>query len=388
MTGAEEPTHGRVIDEFRAFVADAVVDRAPTFEAERAIPRDLVLELAARRFLAAHIPTEYGGRDADMSTYGAMHAELGAVSSSARTLLTVHDMVAEVILRLGSSEQKRSWLNRLTSGDAIAAFALSEPGAGSDASAITTSAVPTPDGYRLTGSKAWISFGQLADAFLVAAKVNGAGPVAGFLVPRDLAGLEVIPIEGMLGLRASLLAEVHLRDCDVPREARVGPERLPAGLLVGTALHHGRFSVAWGCVGIGRACLNASVAYSDERTQFGTPISSHQLIRRMLTNMITDVRAAELLCDDAAKLWPQRDQHAIQATLVAKYYASAMASRVANDAVQIHGARGLSEEWPVARHFRDARVMEIIEGTNEIQQLLIAKYGLRTPPAARPDGSS
>lgn len=388
MTGARESTHGRLIDEFRAFVADSVVDRAPTFEAERAIPRDLVLDLARRGFLAAHVPTEYGGGAADMATYGAMHLALGAASSSARTLLTVHDMVAEVILRLGSAEQKRSWLPRLTSGDVIAAFALTEPDAGSDASAITTTAVPTADGYRLTGDKTWISFGQLADVFLVAAKVNGEGSVVGFLVPRDRAGLDVTPIEGMLGLRASLLADVHLQDCYVPREALIGPERLPAGLLVGTALHHGRYSVAWGCVGIGRACLEASIAHAEQRTQYGVPISSHQLIRRMLTNMITDLRAGELLCDDAAKLWPQRDQHAIQATLVAKYYASAMANRVANDAVQIHGARGLSEEWPVARHFRDARVMEIIEGTNEVQQLLIAKYGLRAQRTAKPDGSA
>jgi alkylation response protein AidB-like acyl-CoA dehydrogenase len=182
----------------------------------------------------------------------------------------------------------------------------------------------------------------------------------------------------MHGLRAAMLAEVHLRDCEVPANSLIGRERLPSGLLIGTALHHGRYSVAWGCVGIGEACRDASLAYSRDRVQFGKPLAEHQLIRRHLTNMITDVHAARLLCESAARLWARRDHEAIQATLIAKYYGALMATRVASDAVQVHGARGLSSDFPVARHYRDARVMEIVEGSNEVQQLMISENGLRT----------
>lgn len=375
-------------DEFQQFVDDVVAPSAPSFEAQGTIPDEIVSEMARRGYLAATIAEEYGGSSMDMTAYGELHARIGTVSSSLRSLITVHDMVAETIMRFGSDEQKSTWLPRLAAGDAIAAFSLSEPGAGSDAASITTAAVATNGGYRLSGHKSWISFGQLADVFLVAAKVDGTGPVVGFLVPSDASGVAISPIEGMLGLRAAMLAELRLEDCFVPLAARIGPEKAPPGLLVGNALHHGRYSVAWGCVGIGEACRDAALSYSKDRFQFGVPLSEHQLIRRLLTNMITEVSAARLLCEQAGRLWARRDRDAIQATLVAKYFSSAMAHRVASDAVQVHGARGLSAEFALERHFHDARVMEVIEGSNEIQQLLIASYGLRgnTGVGGGPDG--
>ena len=150
---------------------------------------------------------------------------------------------------------------------------------------------------------------------------------------------------------------------------------MPSGLVVATALQLGRYSVAWGCVGIGEACLEASFRYSETREQFGVPISKHQLIRRMLTNMLTDVRAARLLCYEAGYLAQDRKPGTVEATLIAKYFSSRMATRVAGDAVQLHGASGGSAEQPVERYFRDARLMEIIEGSTEIQQITIPKYG-------------
>ncbi|MGI9605998.1 MAG: acyl-CoA dehydrogenase family protein [Acidimicrobiales bacterium] len=358
---------------------DHLAERTRAIERSGVLPAEIVADLAHADLLASHIPTEFGGQSLDMTAYGEIHAQLGRLSSSLRSLLTVHDMVAEAVHRLGSDEQKLDWLPKLASGDEIGAFALTEPGAGSDAAAIETRAEPTTNGFRLTGHKRWITFGQMATVFLVMAKIEGDGPVVGFLVPATTTGLTRSPVEGMLGLRAAMLADVDLDGCIVPAESRVGPERMPGDLVVGTALHHGRYSVAWGCLGIGEACHDASLEYSQRRVQFGEPLAEHQLIRRMLTNMITDTRAARLLCESAGELWDQRDREAIQATLIAKYFASGMASRVANDAIQVHGARGASSEYPIEQHFRDARVMEIIEGSNEIQQLLIANYGLRAP---------
>jgi alkylation response protein AidB-like acyl-CoA dehydrogenase len=180
----------------------------------------------------------------------------------------------------------------------------------------------------------------------------------------------------MLGLRGSMLAELSLDDCEIPGDCRVGSVKMPDGLVTATALHLGRYSVAWGSLAIAEACVHESFRHAGERTQFGSPIGEHQLVRRMLTDMLADVRAARLLCYRAGYLRETGDPGAVQATLIAKYFASRVANRVANDAVQIHGALGVSDQKPVERHFRDARIMEIIEGSTEIQQITIAKYGL------------
>jgi alkylation response protein AidB-like acyl-CoA dehydrogenase len=310
-----------------------------------------------------------------MISYGLLHEEFGKVCSNARTLLTVHDMVAETVLRLGGA-LRGTCLAKVTTGTCLAAFALTEPEAGSDAASIATTAVETEDGYVLNGRKKWISFGQLADLFLVVARAGKGGPPIGFLVKRDTPGLTVAPITGMLGLRGSMLAELSLDDCEIPGDCRVGSVKMPDGLVTSTALHLGRYSVAWGSLAIAEACVRESFRYAGERVQFGGPIGEHQLIRRMLTDMLADVRAARLLCYQAGYLRETGDPGAVQATLVAKYFASRMANRVASDAVQIHGALGVSGQKPVERHFRDARIMEIIEGSTEIQQLTIAKYGI------------
>jgi len=180
---------------------------------------------------------------------------------------------------------------------------------------------------------------------------------------------------GLLGLRGSMLAELAFDDCHVSGDSRIGPEGMQTGLVEGTALHLGRYGVAWGCVGIGNSCMEASFRYGRERSQFGAALDEHQLIQRMLANMVVDVRASRLLCLEAGRLREARDGGAIKGTLIAKYFASRMANRVASDAVQIHGAKGVSSTWSIERHFRDARIMTIIEGSSEIQQTMIARYG-------------
>ncbi|HKZ29733.1 MAG TPA: acyl-CoA dehydrogenase family protein [Acidimicrobiia bacterium] len=362
-------------DRFRLFADTHIAPVAGDFDRQEAIT-DEVVELVARNgLLGSHLPTEHGGRGFDMISYGLLHEALGRACSSTRSLLTVHDMVCEAILRLGNAQLRQAWLPVLASGKKIGAFALTEPEVGSDAGSLQTTATQDGDDYVLNGRKKWISFAQLADVFLVVARVGRGGPIGGFLVPADAPGLTVTPITGMLGLRASMLGELDLTACPVPSSARVGPAKMPSGLVVATALQLGRYSVAWGCVGIGEACLEASFRYSETREQFGVPISKHQLIRRMLTNMLTDVRAARLLCYEAGYLAQDRKPGTVEATLIAKYFSSRMATRVAGDAVQLHGASGGSAEQPVERYFRDARLMEIIEGSTEIQQITIPKYG-------------
>jgi hypothetical protein len=209
--------------------------------------------------------------------------------------------------------------------------------------------------------------------FLLFAQVNGK--VTAFLVESDAPGLSIIPITGMLGTRASMLAELHLEDCTVPKESLVGGIGFGLAPIGTSVLDIGRYSVACGCVGIAQACLDATLSFTSSRTQYGTPLKEHQLIQQMVTDMITNVRAARSLCQHAAILKDKGDPASPMETFIAKYFASTIAMKAASDAVQIHGALGCSSEYPVQRYLRDAKVMEIIEGSTQIQQITIAGYG-------------
>jgi alkylation response protein AidB-like acyl-CoA dehydrogenase len=197
-------------------------------------------------------------------------------------------------------------------------------------------------------------------------------PVA-FLVERERPGLEINPLRGLLGTRASMLAEMRLEACRVPQENRIGGLGFGFAAVALTALDLGRYSVAMGCVGIGQACLEACLQYTSQRRQFGVLLQEHQLVREMVANIATNVKAARLLCYHAGYLHDSNAPTATAETLVAKYFASTMAMRTASDAVQIHGANGCSGEYPVQRYLRDAKVMEIIEGSSQMQQLMISK---------------
>lgn len=356
---------------FREFVEGEIVPYADAFDREERLPPGLFAELAARGYLSAALPEKSGGMDA--VTLGLLNEEVGRGCSSVRSLLTVHHMVTVAVSRWGSERQRDRWLPPMASGETIAAFGMSEPNVGSDARQVETSAVRDGDSFILNGEKKWISFGQVADLFLIFAQCEGR-PCA-FLVPRRADGLSTREITGLLGVRASMLAELRLTDCRVPRESLVGGVGFGFSHVAAAALDYGRYSVAWGCVGIAQACLDACLGHAGERRQFGSLLKDHQLVRRMLSDILTEVRAARLLCLHAGQLKEAGDPAAMPETLIAKYFASRTAMRAAGNAVQIHGARGCSAESPVARYFRDAKVMEIIEGSNEIQQLTIAEYG-------------
>jgi glutaryl-CoA dehydrogenase (non-decarboxylating) len=362
-------------EEFRAFVDAEIAPHAGRWDREGAIPRELVDRLRERGYLGSNVPADHGGLGRDNLTYGLLTEEIGRGCSSVRSLLTVHDMVAHAIGRWGSPGQRERYLPALARGEILGALALSEPNAGSDAKGVETVARDDGDAWVLDGRKKWTTFGQIAGLFLVLAKLEDK-PTA-FLVEREMPGVTVKPLAGITGTRASMLAEVFFDGCRVPKENLIGRPGFGVSAVISTALDHGRYSVAWGAVGLGQACLDASRAYAAERRQFGVPIAEHQLVRRMITNMIAEVRAARLLCLRAGWLRDTRDPGATGEIWVAKYYASTMATRAALDAVQIHGANGCSEDYPVERYLRDSRVLEIIEGSTQIQQITIPLFELQ-----------
>lgn len=355
---------------FRDFVEREIAPRAEEFDRTESIPRSLIDKMAREKFLGALLPASCGGLGADSITFTLLNEEVGRGCSSVRSLLTVHSMLSYAVLRWANRSLKETWLSRLASGEALGAFALTEPRVGSDAGAVETVAAKAGGHYVLDGRKKWITGGQLADLFVVFARCDGK-PTA-FLVERGTPGLTIQPIGGMLGTRGSMLAELRFEGCEVPAANRIGGEGFGIMTVALSALEVGRLSVAAGSVGIGQACLEASVRYAGEREQFGAPLKDHQLIRQMLTNMITNVRAARLLCYHAAYLKDAGAADAATGIWIAKYFASTTAMQAASDAVQIHGANGCSADYPVQRYLRDAKVMEIIEGSTQLQQIMIA----------------
>jgi alkylation response protein AidB-like acyl-CoA dehydrogenase len=360
-----------VLDQAAAgrFVDEHVVPVAGDFDRQESIPRAFLAQLGTIGAWGAVVPRAHGGLGLDMLSLGGVHEEFGRGCSSIRSLLTVHTMVAWAISRWGTNDQRDTWLPSLATGEALASFCLSEVHAGSDTRAIATSARPDGDGWVLHGRKRWITGGTVADLFLVFAKTDDG--LAGFLVPRT-AGVETIPIHDMLGTRASMLADIVLDGVKVGPEARVGPGHFAPGFVITATLDIGRYSVACGSVGIVQACLDASSAYSGERRIGDLRLYDLQLTKAKLADMVTAAAAGRLLCERAGRLKDAGDPATVMATWVAKYFASRAAARAASDAVQLHGANGCTSEYPVARYYRDAKIMEIIEGSSELQQLTIA----------------
>ncbi|MFF4958721.1 acyl-CoA dehydrogenase family protein [Streptomyces sp. NPDC001222] len=359
---------------FAAFVDDHLVPEADRWDREQRLTDSIVELLGKSRLLVPTLPTEAGGSGMDVETYGLLSEELGRGCGNIRNLVAVQGMVAHAILKWGTREQADRWVPRIGTGETVGAFALTEPEAGSDARNGSMTAERTGAGFVLNGRKKWMSFGQRAGIFLVFARLESEP--AAFVVERGTDGFRTEPISGLLGLRASELAELTFDGCVVPESHLISRGRLTFDLLATGSLDYGRYSTAYGSVGLAQACLTASLEYTRERTQFGVPLRDHQLVRRMLTDMISSVEAARLLCRQAGVLRARNHKDAIRQTLIAKYVASRAGFAAANDAVQLHGANGIGPDFPVQRHLRDAKVQEIIEGTSQIQQLQIAEMTL------------
>lgn len=360
----------------RGFVTESILPFAALIDESQTTPAN-VLDALRKGWLGAALPARWGGGELDPLAYGLVTEQFGWACSSTRTLLTVHNMAAQVIVRFGGSEQRERWLPALCSGAKIIAFALTEPGAGSETTGIETEAESLPGEYRVTGTKIWCSYGCAADLYLVFAKCRGK-PVA-LVIERDSPGLSVEPMHDAFGTRGSMLARLRLDGVTVPASHRIGAVGAGLSFVANTALDHGRHSVAWGTVGIIRACLDACIAYASERRQGGVVLAQHQLVRRQLTDALVAHNTARALCLRSAQLRIAGDPRAASETALAKYHASEAAIRVANDAIALHGANGCSPEFPVSRYLRDATVTRIIEGTREIHQIALASYALQRP---------
>ncbi|HKX31664.1 MAG TPA: acyl-CoA dehydrogenase family protein [Blastocatellia bacterium] len=369
--------------DFRRFASTEILPEAERADREEWFSPVILRKMAQRGYLGSILPREWGGQGLDLITYGLLHEEIGRVCSSARSIITVHDMVALAVLKWGNEQQRKGWLPRLACGELIGAFAVSEPEVGSDAKSITTTAERSNGGYLLNGTKRWITSGQIADLFLVLARCRDKP--AAFLVERLRPGVSTEPISGLLGVRASMVAQVNFQQCEIPQENLVGREGFGLISVALTALGLGRYSVAAGCVGIVQACLDACLQYTSRRRQFGSLLKEHQLIQAMIAEMATSLKAARLLCYQAGYLKQAGDPREVMETFVAKYFASRAAMQAAVDAVQIHGANGCGGEYPVQRYLRDAKVMELIEGSHQIQQLLIAQYAFQESDRLRPE---
>jgi alkylation response protein AidB-like acyl-CoA dehydrogenase len=357
------------------FVAREVTPHAVAWDRAEEVDRAIVKKLGAVGFLGLTIPEEYGGSGGDHLAYCLVTEELGRGDSSVRGIVSVSlGLVAKTIASWGSEEQKRAWLPRLASGEALGCFGLTEPGTGSDAGNLATRAVRDGDDYVLDGTKMFITNGTWADVVLLFARTGdapGHKGVSAFLVPTDTPGLTRRPVHGKLGLRGQATAELVLDGVRVPAAALLGPEG--KGFTVAmSALAKGRMSVAAGCVGIAQAALDAAVRYAGEREQFGKPIATYQLVQELISDIAVDVDAARLLTWRVADL-VDRGQDFATAASKAKLYASEAAVRAANNALQVFGGYGYIDEYPVGKLLRDARVMTLYEGTTQIQKLIIGR---------------
>jgi alkylation response protein AidB-like acyl-CoA dehydrogenase len=344
-------------------------DRAARFDAE------LARRLGAMGYLGAPVAEEYGGRGLDFTSYGLIVEEIGRGDSAMRTVVSVQtSLVCGSIERWGTEEQKQRWLPRLCSGEAFGCFGLTEPDAGSDPSSMRTRAERIDGGWRISGQKMWISLGNVAEVALVFAQTDAERKhrgIACFLVPTASAGFSSQEIHGKLGLRASDTASLAFDGVEVGDDALLGD--VGDGFKVAmSALDSGRYSVAAGCVGICQGCVDASVAYSTERRQFGVPIASFQLVQAMIADMIVKRDAARLLVRRAGILKDQGRPSTVE-TSIAKLYATESAVECANLAIQVHGGAGYVDDHPVERYLRDARVTTLYEGTSQIHQLIIGR---------------
>ncbi|TWG02119.1 alkylation response protein AidB-like acyl-CoA dehydrogenase [Streptomyces brevispora] len=357
------------------FVARDVAPHVVEWDRAENVDKSIVKKLGSLGFLGLTVPEEYGGSGGDHLTYCLVTEELGRGDSSVRGIVSVSlGLVAKTVAGWGDEEQKRHWLPRLTSGDAVGCFGLTEPGTGSDAGNLATRAVRDGGDYVINGSKTFITNGTWADVVLLFARTNdtpGHKGISAFLVPADTPGLTRRTIHGKLGLRGQATAEVVLEDVRVPATTLMGPEGKGFSIAM-SALAKGRMSVAAGCVGIARAALDAAVGYAGEREQFGKSIAGHQLVQELISDIAVDVDAARLLTWRVADLIDRGEDFATAASK-AKLFASEAAVRSANNALQVFGGYGYIDEYPVGKLLRDARVMTLYEGTSQIQKLIIGR---------------
>ncbi|MCZ7663761.1 MAG: acyl-CoA dehydrogenase family protein [Thermoleophilia bacterium] len=323
---------------------------------------------------AVTVPEDYGGIDGRLLTHCLVVEQVGRVCASCSMILGAQSLGAGPITLFGSADQKERWLTRLATGEVLVAFGLTEPNAGSDAKAMTTRAVPTDGGWRLNGRKSFITHANVADVIIVFAKVkaDGADQITAFLVETDRAGFTVDKIEHKMGLRGSPTCSFVLEDVWIPQANMLG--ELGQGLeIMLRGLHRGRIGSAAQSVGLGQGALDIAAAYATQREQFGRPLARMQAVQTIVGQMATEIEAARQLVYSAACRYDARAADIERFSSMAKLFASDATMRVTGDAVQIMGGYGYMVEYGVERMMRDAKVFQIFEGANQIQQITVAR---------------
>ncbi|HEX3671951.1 MAG TPA: acyl-CoA dehydrogenase family protein [Candidatus Cybelea sp.] len=343
------------------------------WDREHVFPRELYKKLTDAGIMGILVPEEYGGAGAGYLSYSLAIEELARIDAGTAVTVSVHSMICSAICKLGTAEQKRRWLPPLATGDVIAGFALTESDAGSDAAALRATAKRAGGAYVLHGRKQWCTSGSYAGVIMGMFRTGGPGArgVSAFLIDASLSGITIERVTEKLGIHTSNTCDVAFDGVEVGEEALLGEENAGFGNAM-TALTAGRIGIAAQAIGILAACLDESTKFAKERLAFGKPIGAFEGVSFKIAQMAMDLDAARLLNYRAAALADAGESFALAASK-AKLFASTAARKHAAEALQIHGGYGYTSEFPVERHYRDAKITEIYEGTSEIQQLIIAR---------------
>jgi butyryl-CoA dehydrogenase len=367
--------HLMVRDAVRTFVRDAVTPHAAQWDRERTFPKDVHRQLAELGAYGVLVPEEYGGAGLDALALALILEEIAAGDGGTSTAISVNNCpVCSILLTYGNEAQRRDWLTPLARGEMLGAFCLTEPQAGSDASALRTTATRDGDAYVLNGVKQFITSGGNGDVAIVMAvtdKTAGKRGISAFVVPMKTPGYIVARLEDKLGQHSSDTAQIVFEDCRVPAANLIGAEGEGYRIAL-SGLEGGRIGIAAQSVGMARAAFEAALAYAKERESFGQPLFAHQAVQFRLADMATQLEAARQLIWHAASL-KDAGQPCLTEAAMAKLFASEAAERICSAALQIHGGYGYLSDFPVERIYRDVRVCQIYEGTSDIQKILIAR---------------
>ncbi len=359
----------------RDFAVKEIIPVARENDRAQLFPAELVKKMAGMGFLGLNLPAEYGGGGGNYMDYCIMLEELGRADYSSAVTVSCHlSLAGKTILHWGNDDQKKKFLPKLASGEILGGLATTEPNVGSDVASIECSATQQGTDWVLNGNKMWISNGGVAGVLVVIAqtdKSKGHRGLTAFLVEKGMKGFSAVDIHNKFGARSSNTAELVFEDCHIPQENVLGA--VGKGMSVAlSGFDSARLGVAARTVGVAQACIDASVEYVKTRKQFGKFLGNFQLMQELIADMTVETTAARFLVYRAATLKDKGDSATVQ-TSMAKYYASEIAKRAADNAIQIHGSYGYSDEYPVERFFRDVRVSSILEGTSQMHKLIIGR---------------
>ena len=363
----------------REFVKNEMAEYPDHVDETNCIPQDIIEKLAKYQFISPIVPREYGGAGADYVSYAIIMEEISRRCASTGTFLTAGASLAALpLLNFGTETQKQNYLKPLATGEKIGCFGLTEPGAGSDAGASTTTAVLDGDYYILNGRKCFITNAPIADFAIISAmtdRTKGTKGISTFIVDSTLEGWSVGAHENKMGIRGSITSDIVLDNVKVPKENLLGDKGKGFKIMLNT-LDAGRIGVAAQALGIAQGALDEAIKYVKERVQFGRKLAAFQNTQFKIAEMATKVEAARLLVYDAAKIKDEGKNPGLKSSM-AKYYAAEIANKVAYWALQLHGGYGYIKDYPIERIYRDARITSIYEGTSQVQQMVIAGHILK-----------